>query len=174
MSTVNPSFHHSAVVPVRTGDADGDAKPLHRIADVRRRERVSARSVARHLGTDVRSVMEQEKSENDLRLSDLYRWQEALRVPATEFLVDSEAPLSTPVLERARLVRIMKTARTMCESASDDETKRMAENLVEQLIEMMPELNEVNPWHTVGQRRPLDDYGKAARYALNDEVWREL
>lgn len=174
MSTVNPSFHHAAVVPVGSDNGARDAKPLHRIADVRRRERVSVRSVARHMGTDVRTVNEQEKSDSDLTLSELYRWQEALRVPATEFLVDSEAPLSTPVQDRARMVRIMKTARTIFESASDDETKNMAENLVSQLIEMMPELDDVNPWHTVGQRRPLDDYGKAARYALNDDVWREL
>ena len=174
MSTVNPSFHHAAVVPVGSGDSANGAKSLHRIADVRRRERISARSVARHMGTDVRTVNEQEKPESDLTLSELYRWQAALRVPATELLVDSEAPLSTPVQDRARLVRIMKTARTLCESAPEGETKNMAENLVAQLIEMMPELKDVNSWHTVGQRRPLDDYGKAARYALNDEVWREL
>jgi hypothetical protein len=38
----------------------------------------------------------------------------------------------------------------------------MAQTLCEQLTEMMPELKEVAPWHTVGQRRSLDEMGRVA------------
>jgi hypothetical protein len=32
--------------------------------------------------------------------------------------------------------------------------------LSEQLVEIMPELKQVAPWHSVGQRRTLDEYGR--------------
>ena len=40
----------------------------------------------------------------------------------------------------------------------------MAENLVEQLLDLMPELKEGSPWHSVGQRRSLD----AGQHQQND------
>jgi hypothetical protein len=44
----------------------------------------------------------------------------------------------------------------------------MAENLVQQLCEVMPELKEVSPWHTVGQRRSLEELGRAAEQVIDD------
>ena len=44
----------------------------------------------------------------------------------------------------------------------------MAENLVEQLLELMPELKEVSPWHSVGQRRSLDEMGRIAEMQIGD------
>ena len=44
----------------------------------------------------------------------------------------------------------------------------MAENLVEQLLDLMPELKEVSPWHSVGQRRSLDEMGRIADQPLGD------
>jgi hypothetical protein len=38
----------------------------------------------------------------------------------------------------------------------------MAQVLVDQLTEIMPELADVSPWHAVGQRRARTDVGKAA------------
>ena len=35
--------------------------------------------------------------------------------------------------------------------------------LIEQILEIMPELADVTPWHTVGQRRTLDDVGRTGR-----------
>ena len=93
------------------------------------------------MGTDIRSLRLQEQESTDLRLSDLHRWQKALEVPLTELVVDTEEPLSRPVLDRARLIRVMKTAVAIHEnSASSPGLKRMAETLVEQLVEIMPEL----------------------------------
>jgi hypothetical protein len=44
--------------------------------------------------------------------------------------------------------------------------------LIDQLIEIMPELKEVGPWHSVGQRRTLDDFGRVVEQSVPDEVFR--
>ena len=135
---------------------------LNRIREVRYQQGVSLRTACRHLGLDVKTVREQEEETTDLNLSDLYRWQQALDVPVAELLSEDEAPLSRPVMERARLVRIMKTVAAIQEQAPNASMRRMAQTLCEQLSEIMPELKEVAPWHTVGQRRSLDDMGRIA------------
>lgn len=137
-------------------------QPLHRIQEVRRLQGMSLRTAARQLGTDIRSIRAQEQATSDLRLSDLYRWQRALDVPVAELLADCDEPLSRPVRERAQMVKVMKTARSLLESTPEGPARRMAANLVEQLLELMPELKEVSPWHTVGQRRSLDEMGRIA------------
>ena len=90
--------------------ADEASKPLHRIREVRLQQGVSLRSAARNTGLDVRTLRAQEQPEADLRLSDLWRWQQALDVPMVDLLEEGDAPLSRPVMERARLLRLMKTA----------------------------------------------------------------
>ena len=49
--------------------------------------------------------------------------------------------------------------------------QRMAQMMVEQLVEIMPELKEVSPWHTFGQRRSLDDYGRVTERRISDDVF---
>ncbi len=49
---------------------------------------------------DVKTVRQQEEETSDLRLSDLYRWQQALDVPVNELLTEDAEPLSRPVMER--------------------------------------------------------------------------
>ena len=144
---------------------------LHRIQEVRRLQGMSLRTAARQLDTDIRSIRAQEQASTDLKLSDLYKWQRALEVPVSELLVDSEEPLSRPVRERAAMVKVMKTARSLLESAPVGAAKRMAENLVEQLLELMPELAEVSPWHSVGQRRGLDETGRIAEQPICDRTF---
>lgn len=151
--------------PPRKGNAPG--QPLHRIQDVRLQQGMTLRTASRHLGLDVRTIRAQEQDTTDLRLSDLYRWQAALEVPIGELLVETEEPLSRPVMERARMVRLMKTAAALLEDAPNAATRRMAENLIEQLLEIMPELKEVGPWHSVGQRRTLDDLGRIAQHPIS-------
>jgi transcriptional regulator with XRE-family HTH domain len=141
---------------------------LHRIQEVRRLQGMSLRTAARQLGTDIRSIRAQEQSTTDLRLSDLYNWQRALEVPVSELLVDEDASLSRPVRERGAMLKIMKTARSLVESTAPGPARRMAENLVEQLLELMPELKDVSPWHSVGQRRSLDELGRIAEQPIGD------
>lgn len=146
--------------PSRDSGQPGQA--LHRIQEVRRLQGMSLRTAARQLGTDIRSIRTQEQSTTDLRLTDIYNWQRALDVPISELLVDEDEPLSRPVRERGAMLKIMKSARSIVESAPPGPTRRMAENLIEQLLEIMPELKDVSPWHSVGQRRSLDEMGRIA------------
>ena len=144
----------------------------HRIAEVRRSQGVTLRNVARRLGLSLPLVRRQECADCDLRLSDLQRWQDVLEVPIAELLVEGEGQLSGPVLERSRMVKLMKTAAAIRERTEGTPVGRMVKMLIEQILEIMPELSDVGPWHSVGQRRPLDDLGRAARMAVPEELFR--
>ncbi len=144
---------------------------LHRLATVREEQGVSLRSVSRQLGRTLSAVRAQEDETVDLRISDLMRWQQVLGVPLQDLLIDPGAPLSRPVMERARLVRLMKTAASLKENVKSVGAKRMATMLVQQLIEIMPELKEVSAWHSVGQRRSLEEYGKVVERRISDDFF---
>lgn len=156
-----------------------DDMRFHRVASVREQQGLSLRSAARQMGMEIREVRRQEQETTDLNLSELYRWQQILGVPIGELLDDNGSPLSRPVMERAHLVRIMKTVKTLKEKAEiDDEVgpmsapiARLAETLINQLVEIMPELSEVTSWHTVGQRRSLIEFGKAAERMISEEMF---
>lgn len=167
LSVVYPGDDAGRAPPSASG---GAGQPLHRIQEVRRRQGMSLRTAARQLGTDIRTIRMQEQPTTDLKLSELYKWQRALDVPVAELLVDTNEPLSRPVRERGALLKIMKTARSLLESARDEATRRMASNLIEQLLELMPELAEVTAWHSVGQRRSLDELGRIAEHPIHDSA----
>lgn len=159
-------------------ESDIDERPrarsraLHRIAEVRQRQGVTLRNVARRLGMPLPVVRRQESGDADLRLSDLHRWQQVLDVPIAELLVEGDGQLSGPVLERSRMVKLMKTAAAIRERTAGTAAGRLVEMLVSQILEIMPELADVTPWHTVGQRRTLDDLGRTARSTVSDELFR--
>ena len=146
-------------------------RPLHRLGTVRRLQGISRRTVARRLETEVAAVRLQERETADLSLSKLYEWQKALDVPVAELLVEADDPLSTPVLERAHLVRVMKTAQAILAQAKQVRVHRLAQTMVDQLIEVMPELAEVGPWHAVGKRRRRDEFGVTAQRRLSEDVF---
>jgi transcriptional regulator with XRE-family HTH domain len=148
-------------------------RALHRIKQVRRRQGVSLRTATRRMGLDARTIEMQENETTDLRLSDLHRWQVALEVPVSELLVEADDPLVGAVRDRARLVRIMKTAAAILETARHPSVVRMAENLVRELNQLMPELKEIGPWHSVGQRRKQDELGRAADRTISDAFFDE-
>jgi transcriptional regulator with XRE-family HTH domain len=147
---------------------------LHRIATVRRLQGISRRTVARCLNVQETEVRRQEQESHDLPVSQLYEWQKALDVPIAELLVESDDTLSQPLMQRAQLVRLMKTAAALLENASQDTTRLMAQTLVDQLVEVMPELEGVSAWHTVGKRRSLNELGIAATRTLSDDVAGDL
>jgi hypothetical protein len=148
-------------------------RPLHRIADARRRQGVSVRSAARRMQTSMEQVRKQEDPNCDMLLSDLQRWQRALEVPITELLVDCDAPLSEPVLTRARLLRVMKTVKAIQETATSPSIQRFTAMLEQQLIELMPELKDVSAWHSVGQRRSPNELGRIAERVLPDSYFND-
>ncbi|MBM4011037.1 MAG: hypothetical protein FJ286_06615 [Planctomycetes bacterium] len=95
-----------------------------------------------------------------------------LEVPVAELLVEGDGQLSGPVLERSRMVKLMKTAAAIRERTQEPNVGRMVTMLIEQILEIMPELADVTPWHTVGQRRTLDDVGRAGRMVVSEEIFR--
>jgi len=161
-------------------DASGESiapanhRVLHRLATVRRSQGVSRATVARHLKVDVNEIRRQEDEYIDLPLWVLYEWQKILDVPVAELLVEAEDSLSQPLLQRAQLVRLMKTALALVEHADNGATLTMAQALVDQLIEVMPELHGIAAWKAVGKRRSLDDLGIAATRTRSEEIFLEL
>jgi len=145
---------------------------FHRIAEVRQQQGVTLRNVARRLGMSLPVVRRQEQADSDLRISDLHRWQEVLEVPVAELLVEGDGQLSGPVLERSRMVKLMKTAAAIRDRTNGTAVQRMATMLVEQILEIMPELADVTPWHTVGQRRTLDELGRTGRCPVPEDLFR--
>jgi transcriptional regulator with XRE-family HTH domain len=149
------------------------ATPLHRIAEVRQRQGVTLRNVARRLGISLPVVRRQEQSDCDLRLSDLQRWQQVLDVPVAELLVEGEGQLSGPVLERSRMVKLMKTAAALRERTVGPEATRLVQMLIDQILEIMPELSDVSPWPNPQPRRASDDGGRGPRLVVAEDVFRQ-
>ena len=153
-------------------DRQSGQRAMHRLHTVRRQQGVSIRNVARRLRIDVETARMQEEEMSDLPLSVLYQWQKVLEVPAHELLVDDDLPLSPPVLARARMVKLMKTAAAMLEKAVTPSMRRMVLQLMEQLMEIMPELKDVGPWHALGQQRSTSEYGRVMDHPIPEDFYR--
>lgn len=148
-------------------------RKLHQLAEARRRQGLSVRCVAQRLGMTVGEVRAQENAAADLSVSELYRWQSVLEVPIEELLEEPNDTLSTRVLTRARMLRVMKTARALRSQARSEAESRLARLLIGQLIEIMPELREVAAWPTVGHRRTADELGRIAERPIPDDWMHE-
>ena len=152
--------------------ASTEARPLHRIRSAREQQGISIRTAARRLNVVVEQAREEEES-SDMLLTTLYRWQQALEVPVSQLLVDLDSCLSSSVQKRARLLRLMKTAGAIVENAKTPPLKRLAKRVISQLVEIMPELKEVSPWHSVGQRRTRNEVGRIAEQTIPDALFFE-
>jgi transcriptional regulator with XRE-family HTH domain len=159
-----------AVVPIQLECA----LPLHRLGEARQQENVSRQKVARQLGITVHDVEQQECTTTDLPLSVLHKWAKVLELPVAELVEEPSDSLSTPLFNRARLLRIMKTAMAMLERTGDSRTKRLVQTMVDQLAEIMPELRGVIAWHAVGKRRSLDELGITAERSLSAKVFMDV
>jgi transcriptional regulator with XRE-family HTH domain len=167
LSSATVGIVHEVPVPPIT-------HPLHRLAVVRQQQGISRRTVARRLNVDLATIRAQESATADITLSQLYEWQKVLDVPLSELLAEADDSLSAPVMQRAQLVRLMKSVLAIQENARQESIRRMAQTLIDQLLEIMPELSGVGPWHAVGQRRRLDELGVAAQRRLSDDVFLDL
>ncbi len=65
----------------------------------------------------------------------------------------------------------MKTALSLLEEAGDGPPRRVAQSLVEALVEVMPELRHVTAWNAVGKRRRASDLGVTALRRLSDDLF---
>ena len=88
-----------------------------------------------------------------MKLSELRAWQLALEVPLADLIEDDLQPLSSPVRDRAMLVRIMKTVMAIKEAGGSPRIQRLADMLFEQMVSLMPELKEIGAWPQHGGRR---------------------
>lgn len=137
------------------------AQLFHRIAEVREQQGLSLRTVARRTGIDVKELRRQEDPATDLKMSELLVWQKALEIPLVDLLEDDSQTLSRPVKERAKMVRIMKTAVTLTEVCqSNTRLSRLTTMLRDQLLDLMPELAEIGGWPQCGSRRGADVMGR--------------
>jgi len=144
-------------------------RQLQKLGAARRRQGLSVRCVAQRLGRTVSEVRAQEEENADIFLSELYRWQAALEVPIDELLHDPQDTLSPRVLTRARLLRVMKTAIAIRRQARSEAERRLARLLIEQLLEIMPELKEVAGWPAVGHRRSANELGRIGENPISDD-----
>jgi hypothetical protein len=160
------------VVGSRRISTNGSIRPkLNCIAEVIERERFSPRTLANRLNMTVTEVLASSASTNDLTLSELYRWQAVLQVPITELLVELDSALSPAVERRCLLLKAMRTVRSIQERAEQEIIQLMALQLVEQLLNLMPELKEVQAWPAVGQRRTKDELGMIVERCIPEQLF---
>ena len=114
-------------------------------------------------------IRAQEDERSDLLISELYRWQAALEVPIEELLHEPDDSLSPMVSMRAQLLKVMKTAMAMRRQARSEAERRLARLLIEQLLEIMPELKEVSGWPAVGHRRRSDEVGRIGENPIPED-----
>jgi transcriptional regulator with XRE-family HTH domain len=115
------------------------------------------------MNVTIEQVQQQECETADLPLSVLYAWQKALDVPAAELLDEPTDSLASPILERSQLLRLTKTVLAVRNGARQESIRRMAQNMHDQLVEMMPELADVIAWHSKGKRRGRSELAVPAR-----------
>jgi transcriptional regulator with XRE-family HTH domain len=151
--------------------ANSARRQLHRLKTVCRLEGVSKHTLARQLNCSVATVSRQIEPDSDILLSDLYKWSRALEVPAAELVGESDDEIpAAGVRRRAQLLRVMKTAVSIREACCEPEVWSSVENIIEQLIGIMPQLEDVSAWRQIGQRRRLDEYGVTADRVLPLDV----
>jgi transcriptional regulator with XRE-family HTH domain len=138
---------------------------------VRQQQGFTLRRVARQLRVELGEVRRQERPGSNLTLSQLYKWSKVLDLPAGELVDGVEQPLAGAIRERAKMVRIMKTVAALAEQADNDRVKQLAQRMVKRLVQLMPELATVGAWHSVGQRRSMDEYGRAADQPYSSRMW---
>lgn len=154
-------------------NASPSNRPLHRLSEVRQQQGISVRSAARRMGVPMSQVRREEEPLSNLSLADLVRWQKALEVPLVDLLIDEDSPISSPVISRARWLRMMKTVKALLEASPSSSITRMAQMLEEQVLEVMPELQDVGAWHSVGQRRSQDEQGRIAEQIVPSSFARD-
>lgn len=135
------------------GSAQVKPREFHRVREVRREQGVSIKRASQHLGCSVDEARRQEEPTTDLTMSQLLAWQKLCEVPVGDLLVEPDCDLSAPVLQRARMVRVMKTVQAIMERTGQVSVKRLGQTLVNQLVELMPELKGVSSWHAVERRQ---------------------
>jgi hypothetical protein len=129
------------------------------------------------MNKDISVLKIQEQEETDLTLTELYCWQKALNVPLRELLVEPEGALSEPVRTRASLLRIATTAKAILTKTTSRATRHLAQELLCQIIDLMPELEDLMPelnsqrsWREFRSRTKVQALGRTAERTV-DTKW---
>ncbi|QEG42235.1 hypothetical protein UC8_42690 [Roseimaritima ulvae] len=145
----------------RDNDLPAAADRLDRIAEVRQSQGVTLRTISRRCGAAVRQLKAEERGDVELTLTALQRWAVALDVPIVELLAEPSEGLAAAVSQRAQLVRVMKTVEGLRAHAESAAMRRISDQLRDQLLEIMPELDEITAWPREGTRRKSGDVRRA-------------
>ncbi len=148
-----------------------NTQALHRISRVMESECVGVRTAAQRMNRSMSQVRAESEPSCDLRLSDLYRWQAALKVPVGELLNEPLTDLSPAVAWRGRMLKVMRTARSIQALTDQEVVHSLAMILVQSLEALMPELNQVPAWPLQGQRRTSDELGAVVDRRLSDDFF---
>ena len=150
------------------------ARTYHQVAKVRRIQSVSLATCARKLGISINEARYQEQPTTDLTISQLMAWKEVLDVPLSELFGPIENELDNPVRNRALLLKAMKSAKQIRRDSRESGIRSMADNMIEILLKMMPELAEVTAWPEVGQSHEARPLGMAVYRQFDPEVAKYL
>lgn len=156
-----PTSSAQTLRPERRRSANS-TQPLHFIASTLRKQNATLAGCARRLGLTPAEAAAQIRPDADLTLSQLYAWRAVLDVPTSE-LIPFDDVVPDPIRNRALLLRTMKTARQLQNLSRGTRLEPAVASLVDQLIELMPELAETPAWPTVGQSRAPRETGSATR-----------
>ena len=146
---------------------------LHRLATVRKQERVSWKSLSRRSGIPIADLKRQEDETNDLLLSTLYRWHAAINVPVEELISEPNERISSSLRFKTQLIRVTKTVLLMLEQSDDEKTDILAKEILGQLFEIMPALKEVGPWPTRNYARPKTELPKILDQQISADWFQE-
>lgn len=146
-SPVEPDLRRKPGLPAQ--------EKLHRLAEIRRREGISVRAMARRLGVTSTEVRRQERSFTDIPLRVVAEWAAALRMPIGELVADANDGLPPHLHRRANLLRAMKAARAIERRAKEKTVRLLAADISQRLLAVMPELVEVSAEQDLAEKRQL-------------------
>jgi len=149
-------------------------RPLHRLAVMRNEQGVSLSKIAKKLGIEIAEARRQEQETTDLLLSQLYHWRDLLETPVGDLLIEPEQIPTNPIKCRSQLVKMMKSVQAILETTKEKGTRVLAETIAAQFIELMPELQHVTAWPSVGKAREQRDLGQAAYRRFDAVIARSI
>ena len=114
------------------------AKPLHRIAAVRRRKGLSLHDAAEILDIPLDFAIWQERETSDLRLDELWAWQRALDVSVEDLLIEPHSSLPSTPVTREGVHRAMETTMQIAHRDTSFRIQRLARRIVGLLKEIAP------------------------------------
>jgi transcriptional regulator with XRE-family HTH domain len=144
---------------------------LHRLAAVRREKGLSLQAMAARLRVDVETVRQQEQATSDLPLSILDRWRQALDVPLGELLIEASHPLALPPIPERKTAELLEAALAILKQTKQTGIRRMAHTLVDQLVELRPELKSLATQCGAGSGQLLDAQGQSVGHELPLDVF---